>query len=204
MPEQLRRNLVLAGQVNQPDLASGSRHNQDYKSTEKSNLYIHIPRITIKYKKPSIVVLAVVLCCVIGFGVYLAIPKHHSPPLPLDITAGLPYPVYYAKEATNGYSLQPGTAKVKSGILFYTLANHNKKIFITEQNAPSTQVNLKSLPKYTSLDVPIGQAVLGTGLGNPSIVVIAPQSLIELTSNKGVTRSDIISVAQSLVQVQQT
>ena len=158
------------------------------------------PRTPNRKRRWPKVALIVILLIAIGFGVLLFRTKDSGPPFPQDITSGLAYPVYYSKNATRGYSYQPGSAKVKAGILFFTMTNGSKKIFITEQATPTVGVNLSSLPKHTNLDITIGKAVLGTGLGNPSIVIIAPSTLIQLTSSKGVTQADVISIAQKMSQ----
>ena len=142
-----------------------------------------------------------ILVCILasGFSIISFGMKHSTATLPPNVTSSLSYPIYYSPGNSNGYAYQVGSEKIKAGILFYTMVNGSKRIFITEQATPTNTINLNSLPKHTPLDVPIGKAVLGTGLGNPSIVITTPSTLIQLTSSKGVTKADIVSVAQSLV-----
>jgi hypothetical protein len=151
-----------------------------------------------KKNTKKLVLILVVVAGIVAASMLLIRQDQEVTPFPVDITAGLPYRVYYPQAKTSGYSYKDGTAKLQSGILFYTLANGSKKIFVTEQAVPSKAINLKSLPKHSPIDMPIGRAVIGTGLGNPSIVIITPTTLVQLTSSKGVTKTDIINVAQKL------
>jgi hypothetical protein len=160
----------------------------------------HPTRSSHKVHKRLLIILTLICVCLGAAGLFFSNIKHGAIPFPTTIASGLNYPAYYAIGSTSGYTYKSDSAKIKAGILFYTMANRTKYIFITEQNAPSTAINLSSLPKHTALSVPIGQAVIGTGLGNPSIVIVTPSTLIELTSNKGVTKTDIISIAQKMVQ----
>lgn len=121
-------------------------------------------------------------------------------PLPQAVTAGVSFPVYYPQKLTDGYNLQAGSAKVKADILFFTMVHGSKKVYLTEQQLPYKAVNLNSLPNHNNLNLPIGQAIVGSGLGNPSVVIMTPETLIELTSTKGVSRSDVVDVASVLSQ----
>jgi hypothetical protein len=151
-------------------------------------------------RKKIAAILALICICAVGLGIFFLKGNGSASPFPTGITSGLPYRVYLSTDTSSGYSYKAGSAKIQAGILFYTLANRSKKIFVTEQNVPTNTINLSSLPKHTNLDVPIGKAVIGTGLGNPSIVIMTSSTLVQLTSSKGVTKTDIISVAQKMSQ----
>jgi len=147
----------------------------------------------------AIIVLFCTLIIVISAVIFK--PGHKTAlQFPAQIADSLNYPIYYPANVTNGYQYQPDSAKIRATILFFTLTHDSKSIFVTEQPIPNSAINLSSLPKYTSLSLPIGQAVVGTGLGNPSVVIITPSTLIQLTSNKGVTKSEIISIAQAMAR----
>ncbi len=155
-----------------------------------------------KKSKKFLAAFLVVLCTLLIALSTLFFKLTHKTALqfPAHIADSLSYPIYYPANVTNGYQYQADSANIKTKLLFFTLAHDSKSIFVTEQTVPNSAINLNSLPKYTSLNVPIGQAVIGTGLGNPAVVIITPSTLIQLTSNKGVTKTDIISIAQAMAR----
>jgi hypothetical protein len=148
----------------------------------------------------AILIAIIILCLIILVSIIFLLKSRHKTalPFPAQIAGSLNYPVYYPSEVTTGYSYQPGSANIKATILFFTLTNGAKSIFVTEQSVPLSAINLNGLPKHSDISVPIGQAILGTGLGKPSIIIITASTLIELTSNKGVTKSDIIQIARAM------
>lgn len=148
-----------------------------------------------------IIVSIVIMLSLVGIIANFTIFKHKAVPLlPAEITSNLNYQTYSSSDNEVGYTYLPGSAKIQTGILFYTMekTGTKKRIFVTEQAAPDIGVNLKSLPKYTSLDVPIGKAVIGTSLGNPSVVIINSSTILQLSSSKSVTKSEITNVAQKM------
>ncbi|MBX4201974.1 hypothetical protein KW803_03755 [Candidatus Saccharibacteria bacterium] len=159
------------------------------------------PKSRRKYLKLAISLFVVIALATVGY--LLLRPKTPPPVFPSQIANTVSYPIYYADNAGDGYTYKEGSASNRAGVIFYTLQNRKKNIIVSQQNAPTNPVNLKSLPKHSSLDIPIGQAVVGTGLGNPSIVITTPKTLIQITSNKGVTKDEIIHLAQKLVLLNQ-
>lgn len=143
-------------------------------------------------------ILGIVLCLGLYFFIFRATPVVPFPP---NLASQLSYPVYFANGAPNDYNYKIASEKIEANILFYTMTNGKKNIFVTEQAKPATAIKLNSLPKHSPLPVSIGNAVVGTGLGNPSVVIITPTTLIQITSNKGVSNADVISVAQKMTQL---
>ena len=156
---------------------------------------------TKKSKKILAAILVVFCTLAVIFSAVFFKPVHKTAlQFPAHIADGLNYPIYYPANVTNGYQYQADSEKIRNMLLFFTLTHGSKSIFVTEQPIPNSAINLSSLPKYTNLSLPIGQAVVGTGLGNPSVVIITPSTLIQLTSNKGVTKADIISIAGAMAR----
>lgn len=149
-------------------------------------------------KRLKLTAAIVLIFAISSIGYLIMRPKPAPAVFPAQIANTVSYPIYYADDKADGYTYQQASATNRAGIIFYTLGNRKKNIIVSQQNAPTKPVNLSSLPKYIKIDVPIGQAVIGTGLGNPSIVIITPKTLIQITSDKGVTKDDITKVAQKM------
>src|SRR6185437_3842303 len=137
--------------------------------------------------------LAILLLAAASYGIFNYESKNSAPPFPIGTASGqVGFPIYYTVTAVSGYSYQVGSEKVsKAGILFYSLENGKKKIFVTEQAIPAGAINFNSLPKHNTINLPIGRGFIGTGLGNPSIVVLTNSTLISISSSKGVTATDV-------------
>ena len=156
---------------------------------------------TKKSNKRLVAVLIVSSILIVGLGtLFFKLSRSTALQVPAHIAGSLNYRIYYPTNVTTGYQYQADSAKIRTTILFFTLSNGSKRIFITEQAIPNAAISLSSLPQHTNISVPIGQAVIGTGLGNPSVVIMTPSTLIELTSNKDVTKTDIISIAQAMAR----
>ncbi len=156
-------------------------------------------------KRGLIKILAIllgVLCIVMGVYQYIAWRHSFPPPLPKDAISSLNFKVFYPTRMPKGYRYKNDSATSHNGLLFYKFINGKKLITVTEQAAPPKNIDLhKIVEGYTDLKVTIGQAAVGTSVGNPSVIIITDTTLINITSGKGVTKNEVIDVAQKIKPV---
>jgi len=137
----------------------------------------------------------------VGFIIYLFLMwKQTIPtPLPQDSVSSLNYQVYYPSHIPSGYRYKTGSATSHNGLLFFKFNNGKKVITVTEQAAPPKSLDvIKILGGYTSLSLSIGKAGVGASVGRPAVIIITDTTLINITSSQGVTKDQVIAIAQKM------
>jgi hypothetical protein len=138
-----------------------------------------------------------------GGGLWYGLNTHQGVSiLPMSIVNEVSFKVYFPPKETAGYGYSLGTAKYNNGLLSYKLNNRTNIITVIEQVAPPKAIDLTVLPGYSKLELAIGQAVIGQSIGNPSVIILTDSTLINMTSSKNVTPSDIARVAHDMEAVQ--
>jgi hypothetical protein len=155
------------------------------------------PTHTKIHRRPLIILILVVLIGLITAGWFILSNSTDKSTIPLEIVSKLSFPAYYPSKLPAGYSYTDGSAKLQTGLFYYKLHKGTKIITVTQQPVQGS-IDLKKLPKYSSLNVPAGPAALGVSVGNPSAVIATGSTLVSINSSKGVSKDDVITVAKNI------
>jgi hypothetical protein len=154
------------------------------------------PKLTPKQKVVGIIIILLLLGGLAS--AYYLNNRVTLPPQIVNLADTVNFTVYYPSKLPSGYTYTDGSAKIQTGLFYYRFHNGTKVISVTEQPIPASAVNLQNLPKYSSLNVPAGPAAIGVSIGNPSVVIATGSTLVNLSSSKGVTKTEIVSIAQKM------
>lgn len=156
-------------------------------------------------RRRSIIILIVAASIMsISFCIYCFISWRQTfpPALPENIRSSVLYQVYYPSQVPAGYRFKTDSAKSHNGLLFFKFTHGKKVITVTEQAAPAINLDFSKIEGgYTTLLLPLGKAAVGTSVGNPSIIIVTDTTLISINSNKGVSKNDVLAVAQKIKPV---
>ena len=156
-------------------------------------------KVTRKVFKKIIAVIIGAVCTGILIYFYIAWRQSIPTPLPTDAVSSLNFEVYYPSRIPSGYSYKKNSATSHNGVLFFKFVNGKKIITVTEQAVPPKSLDVyKIAGGYTALKISIGKAGLGTSVGWPSVIIITDSTLINITSSQGVTKDQVIAVAQKM------
>jgi hypothetical protein len=139
-----------------------------------------------------------VVALITGASFYFLRADAKPPAQLVNIADSIYYPIYYPSRLPSGYSYTDGSAKIQNSFVYYKLHNGTKTITVTQQAVPASSVNLQKLPEYSNLNVPAGPAAIGVSVGNPSAVVAADSTLVNVNSSKGVSKDTVIAVAKNI------
>lgn len=142
-----------------------------------------------------------------GAGYYFGFAKHQpakseaasTPPIPADIINHATFPIYYPLPTPDHFSYQQGTASSVNGLFYFKLADANKSVAFIEQTLPPKVPDLSKIPNFGRIDIPAGQAAVGTVAGQPTAIVITKNTLINVSSNGSVSLTDIKDLVNGLV-----
>jgi hypothetical protein len=150
----------------------------------------------------------------------LLLKNMSADPFPKSVRQAVSFPLYYPSKLPRGYVLDKKSVKTQNSIVFYTINNGNKKIFLSEQAAPAHPPDLRSLTKaqasatspsgftpsnssaaFREVETPLGQAVQGTSLVGTSVaIVIADNTLINLSGTNSLPSNVLTQAIQNLKQ----
>jgi hypothetical protein len=148
-------------------------------------------------RKKILIGIILILLITAAAGSYKLFRTAALPAQVVNIADTLNYSVYYPSKLPGGYSYTDGSANLKTGLFYYKLHNGKKTITVTQQPVLGT-IDLRKLPKYSSLNVPAGPAAIGVSVGNPSVVIATGSTLVNINSSKGVSRDSVIAVARKI------
>lgn len=154
-------------------------------------------------------VLKILVAGLMTVGIGAAIYSYTSwkqtipPPLPQDLISSVGYPVYYPSHIPRGYHFKVDSIANHNGLLFYKFINGNRVITVTQQATPAQKVDLNKLEGYSELQLTIGRAATGQSVGNPSVIILTDSTLVNITSNKDVTKDQVLTVAKNMKLVEE-
>jgi len=137
-----------------------------------------------------------------GGGYYYFKYAKAPTPLPKKLVKSFDYPVYYPTKLPGSYKYQPGSVN-KSGLLEYKIADGSDAVVVTEQKKPKINFDPSVLPGFKPITVNQGIAAIGTSSNAIAIIYVTPTTIINMTAINGISRGDMISIAQNLSTVKQ-
>lgn len=111
--------------------------------------------------------------------------------LPASVTQQAKFDVFFPSPMPPGYTYMKDTATFQIGQVFYKFSSGRKRVTVREEPLNGNKPNLDLLSGYTRLSSPIGQAAIGTSVGQPTAVVVTNTTVITMNSIGGVTQDDL-------------
>jgi hypothetical protein len=122
--------------------------------------------------------------------------------LPSSITKEVGYSLYYPVPPPSGYALEKKSLKVDRQIVFFTLSNNAKKIFITEQAKPKNPPDFKKLqqgyPNLKRIDTLAGEGIYGLVREIPIGIVLTNTTLISINGSANTPVDVVARTAQNM------
>lgn len=139
---------------------------------------------------------------IFGAG-YLLKGSNDSKGIPVSITRQVNYDLYFPSPMPPGYTYMKDTATFQIGQVFYKFSNGRKRVTVNEQPMPDPKPDLRRLPGYTQITSPVGKAVIGTDVGQPTAVILTPTTQITMHGVGGVTKDDLKVAVSNLKNIGQ-
>lgn len=194
--EEWTREMISPRHERNSNTGSSIHQNSQEKSTTRR---IKRPKVTKKVIVNAVELTLSIFC--IGILINLFVSWRHTipPALPTEAISSLNYQIYYPTQMPAGYRYKKDSANSHNGLLFYKFVRGKNVITVTEQTAPPKSINLYKISGgYTKLNIPLGDAGVGTSVGNPAVMIITDTTLINITSSKGVAKDQVISLAKKM------
>jgi len=137
------------------------------------------------------------------FGTWLYIKNKDKGPLPKSVEQSVSFPIYYPSPVPAGYIYKKGSASFQKGILFYTLSSGSQDSLVSEQAIPQNPPDLNSLTGFKKFQTIAGDAVIGTNLGKPVVIILSNTTLISITGSQNTPKDALTRLAASMSSLPQ-
>jgi hypothetical protein len=139
---------------------------------------------------------------IFGAG-YMLKGSSDSKGIPASITRQVNYDLYFPSPMPSGYTYMKDTATFQIGQVYFKFSHGKKRVTVIEQPMTDPKPNLSKLPSYTSIPSPVGQAAIGTEVGQPTAVVLAPATIITMHTVGGVSPDELKAAVANLKDIGQ-
>jgi hypothetical protein len=191
-----------------------------YVSFSTQNWYINVMAED-EAKKPKIVKtkhqlitfdvarLAVILIILVGGTAWAIVKVSNADSLPKKVYKQAHFAIYYPTPIPAGYMLDKNSAQFDKNVLFFSFSNMGKKVFVSEQAAPSAPPDLSAIQKvntsFKKVDTAIGQVIMGLNPASqvPLAIIETNTTLINISGSKDTPSEVINKMAQSLTSLQE-
>jgi hypothetical protein len=154
-------------------------------------------------RKPVVIgitsICLVIFISVIGFTIYSG--SSSTSPLTNSVGNSVSFDLYYPTSLPDGYSYTAGSATAQNGIVFFGLKSGSTAITVSEQEVPSSTKNIGQLAGFKDGSIQIGSTYTGSILGDPTVIIVTPETLVTLRSSSGVQINTLSQVAKDMVAV---
>lgn len=156
--------------------------------------------------KPTLIVgIVLAAAAIFGAGYLLKSSSASSAEkgIPASITRQVNYSLYFPSPMPHGYTYMKDTATFQIGEVFYKFSNGRKRVTVKEEPINGNKPDLNLLVGYTRLNTPVGQAAVGTSVGQPTAVVVTKTTVITMNTIGGVSQNDLKVAINNLKDIGQ-
>ena len=153
-------------------------------------------------KKYSIFIVAAVLALAAGgYYYYAKNASDYAGAISTDIKGVADFTIYMPKKAPSGFILKKDSISFKQEMLFMQFTKDDQIIFMNQQKKPNPTPQLSSIKGFVDFPLSIGKAVTGEQDGVSAVIINTGTSIITITGDETVSRSDIGLLAKRLKAV---
>jgi hypothetical protein len=134
----------------------------------------------------------------IAFGITLFYVRKQGEIIPGKFVAQSGYPLYAPTPLPQGYAVDKKTLKYENGITFYNITDGQKQLVVTEQAVPQHPPDLNSFPGFKKFSTLAGDAIIGSNMGHPTVILMTNTTLVSITGSKETPKDVVIKAAQGM------
>ncbi len=123
--------------------------------------------------------------------------------IPASIVKQANFDLFFPSPMPPGYLYMKDTATFQIGQVFYKFSNNRKRVTVNEQPMPATKPNFSLLNGYEQFSSPVGQAAVGSTLGESTAYVLAGGTLITMNTSGGVSKDELKTAINNLKNIGQ-
>lgn len=118
-----------------------------------------------------------------------------------EIKQGTDTTLYYPSELPDGYTIGKQSVQIQNGVVFYSLTSGSKSATVSQQEKPESLNNLTRIEGLNETVGKLGKTYIGTSDGIPTAVVMADQTLVNISGTPELPQKVISEIIDSLQPV---